>query len=229
VAAGDVDGDGRADVIVSVGAKGPPQVTVFSGADGSVLSSFLAFVDPNHADPGDPAYFTSAFQGGVDVAAGDMGGDGSADLIVSAGPGGGPHVKIFANGQPTAMTGSFFAYDPGFAGGVNVAVGDVDGDGAEEILTSPGRGAEANVKVFGGTDGSLRMSFLAYDAGFRGGVHLASGDYDGDGQYELFTVPAGGAASDVRRFGFADGQPVVATEDFFAFDQDFVGGAAVAA
>src|SRR5262249_45352768 len=68
-------------VLTAVGADsgGSPQVKVFD-AGGTQIASFLAFA------PG--------FQGGVRVAVGDVNGDGVPDLIVAAGPGGGPHVKI---------------------------------------------------------------------------------------------------------------------------------------
>jgi hypothetical protein len=227
VAAGDVNGDGIADIIVAAGPGGSSHIKIFNGADGSLLSSFLTFVDPNHTDPSEAAYFTSAFQGGVNVAAGDINHDGKDDLIVAAGPGAGPHVKVFASGQADAQIRSFFAYDPSFNGGVSVASGDVNGDGTDDILTAAGPGAEPAVKAFSGTDGSELASFLAYDAGFRGGIHVAGGDYDGDGHFDLFTVPMSGAASDVRRFTFTDAQPS-ATDDFFAFDQTFTGGASVA-
>jgi ELWxxDGT repeat protein len=228
VAAGDVNNDGHADVIVSVGADGPPQVKIFSGADGSLLGSFLVFPDSSHADPFDPAYFTSAFQGGVNVAAGDINADGKDDLIAAAGPGAEPHVKVFAGGQASDLIRSFEAYDSSFAGGVNVSAGDVNGDGTDDILTAPQSGAAPNVKAFSGAGGAQLASFYAYDPAFRGGVHLAGGDYDGDGQFDLFTAPGAGASSDVRRFTFDTGHAANTTEDFFAFDQAFLGGATVA-
>ena len=73
-------------------------------------------------------------------------------LATAAGPGGGPHVRTFrADGTPVA---SFFAYDAGFRGGVNVALGDLDGDLDDEIITGAGPGGGPHVRVFrsDGTD-----------------------------------------------------------------------------
>src|SRR5205085_5899723 len=68
--------------------------------------------------------FDARFRGGVSVAAGDLDGDGKAELITGAGPGGGPHVRIWKeiNGH-FQVVNEFFAFDPSFHGGVNVASG----------------------------------------------------------------------------------------------------------
>src|SRR5262249_25446415 len=64
---------------------------------------------------------------------------------------------------------SFFAYDPGFTGGVFVAGGDVDGRPGAELITGPGAGGGPHVRIFR-SDATELSSFFAYDLPFRGGV-----------------------------------------------------------
>src|SRR5207244_5549205 len=108
------------------------------GMDGTVLRSFFAY--------------DAGFSGGVSVAAGDVNGDGRADIITGAGAGGAPHVKAFS-GLDGSVLRSFFAYDAGFSGGVYVAAGDVNGDGRTDIVTGAGAGGMPHVKAFSGTNG----------------------------------------------------------------------------
>ena len=191
-ASGDVNGDGQADVIAGAGAGGAPQVSVFSGASSVQIRSFLAFAP--------------AFTGGVSVAAADVNGDGVADIIVGAGPGGGPQVKVF-DGKTGATLSAFFAYDAGFAGGVLVAGGDVNGDGVADVITSPATG-NSQIKVFDGKTGQTLGSFLAFSSGGVSGV--AAGDVNGDGRIDLIVVQGG----QVRVF---DGKTGVSIGQFAAF------------
>jgi hypothetical protein len=142
--------------------------------------------------------FGSSFKGGVRVAVGDVNRDGTPDVITAPGPGREPHVRIF-DGRTGAMIAEFLAYDPSFKGGVFLAVGDLDGDGSAEIVTGPGQGMKPQVRVFRGIDGQRVAKFFAFDAGFQGGVSVAVGDVDGDGQLDLVTGKASGAAA-VRIF-----------------------------
>jgi uncharacterized delta-60 repeat protein len=210
VAVGDVNGDGVPDIITAPGPGGGPEVKVFDGVTGKVLMDFMAF-DPN-------------FSGGVFVAAGDVNGDGHADIIAGADAGGGPEVQVFS-GADGKVVQSFFAYDPSFLGGVRVAAGDVTGSGTADIITAPGPGGGPNVKVFDG-NGNVLQSFFAYDPNFVGGVYVASADVNSDGHADIITGAGAGGGPNVKVFSGVDD---TALESFFAYDPNFHGGVRVGA
>jgi hypothetical protein len=129
------------DAVVAVG-TGPgvaPLVQVFDRATGATRFSFYAF--------------SPFFAGGVNVALGDLNGDGTADIVAAAGAGGGPHVRAFdgATGQEIR---SFFAYNSNYVGGVSLAVADVDGDGTADIVVGTGAGNAPHIRVFSGATGA---------------------------------------------------------------------------
>lgn len=183
--AADFTGDGAPDLLAGAGPGAGPHVKLIDGATGAELFSFFAFDE--------------AFLGGVNVATADIDGDGRLDLIVAAGPGAGPHVKVFS-GATGAELRSFFAFDPSFAGGVNVAGGDFDGDGFGDIIVGAGPGAGPHVKAFSGRTGSELASFFAYDQSFYGGVSVAAGDFDRDGRADIIVGAGPGAGPHVRVF-----------------------------
>src|SRR5205814_1435174 len=151
-------------------------------------------------------------------------GDGVLDIVTAAGPGGGPHVKVFdgATGFTIASPVSdFFAYDAPFRGGVYVAAGDVNGDGFPDVITGAGTGGGPHVKVFDGLTGAVIYSFFAYDAAFRGGVTVAAGDVDGDGHADIITGAGPGGGPHVEVFSGATGARI---RSFFAYSRSFTGG-----
>jgi hypothetical protein len=154
VAAGDINGDGRDDVIMSASANAAPRVIVRDGISGATLANFMAY--------------NPAFMGGVYVAGGDFDGDGRADIITGAGAGGGPHVRVFSGATLNELTG-FFAYNPAFGGGVRVGSTDFNADGRADIITAAGPGGGPHVRVFSGPGLTELTGFFAYP-GFTGGV-----------------------------------------------------------
>lgn len=174
VAAGDVNGDGFRDIIVSSGTGMVSNYTVFSGATN--FTSILATVSPY-----------GAFGGGVYVSAGDINGDGRADVVTGAGPGGGPHVRGFS-GLDNSLLVSFFAYASNFTGGVRVGTSDADSNGRVDILTANGPGTTTSVRVFAGATGAFRNEVLPYNL-FTGGAFTAGSKIASSGGSPLLAAP----------------------------------------
>src|SRR5262245_16035850 len=152
-------------------------------------------------------------------------GDGFPDIIIGAGPGAtGGHVKVF-DGTSGSLMSSFFAYGPAFRGGVFVAVGDLNGDGTDDIITGAGPGAGPHVKAFSGDTGALLNSFFAYAPSFRGGVRVAAGDVNGDGFDDIITGAGSGGNAHVKVFS---GDSGALLSSFLAYP-GFSGGVFVAA
>jgi hypothetical protein len=140
VAAGDVNGDGKDDLLA-----------MYNYPD----NSYGIFVFPGTASVGDGSsnpymtwqsqpYWNSLSE--VEFAAGDVNGDGRDDLVIGAEANG--HVKVFS-GVDNSELRSFFAF-PGFLGSARVAARDVNGDGAFDLVVGFGPGGNGLVRTFDG-------------------------------------------------------------------------------
>lgn len=193
VAMGDVTGDGVPDIIAGSGPKGGPRVRVFDGVTGTALGAPL----------GDFQAFQAPFKGGVFVAAGDVNGDGRADIVVGPdkGKGAGAHVKVFS-GLDGSTLQSFLVFSPKFTNGVRVAAMDFNADGLADIVAAPGKGAP-EVFVLDAANAGIPLptaigTFLAFSPKTKGGVRVATGDVNGDGVPDV-------VASSGRRVRVIDG------------------------
>jgi hypothetical protein len=140
VAMADVTGDGLADLLVAAGFGGGPRVAGFDArflttTRQKIFNDFFAFAP--------------TLRNGVYIAGGDMNGDGLAEVVVGAGPGGGPQVMAFSgagllNDQLVPLA-DFFAGDSANRGGVRVAVTDYDGDRRADIITGEATGPRLNI------------------------------------------------------------------------------------
>ena len=215
--------------VTGAGQGGGPAVNVYSGIDNSVLNTFFAF--------------ESSFTGGVQTAVADVNNDGISDVIVGAGPGGGPRVIVY-NGATNFTTTlfDFFAFSPSFTGGVDVAGGDFNADGFADIVVGAGPGGGPQVNIFDGQTGNVLTQFYAYDQSFRGGVTVAVGDVDGSSFNSVITGAGAGGGPNVRtfrnsRFFDIDAARILPgnqsismnqTSSFFAYETSYTGGVQVA-
>ena len=145
VTSADLGHDGKAEILVGSGEDSDPTVSVFR-QDGSSIGIFDVY--------------NKGYRGGVNVAACDIDGDDIAEIITGAAWNGGPHVQIYSNMGKEKYPG-FFAFNETMTSGVNVACGDVTGDGDTDIITGSGKGMKPLVRIFN-NKGALIKEFLAY-------------------------------------------------------------------
>lgn len=144
-------------IVTGAGAGGGPHVKVFkiTGGVPELLSEWMAY---------------GSFPGGVRVAIGSAQVPGKLNVVTGAGPGGGPHVRIFnIDGNPLYQ---FYAFGANFSGGVFVGIA-----GEARTVVGAGSGGGPHVKAYEyDADDSTYTevaSFFAYDAKFTGGVRVA--------------------------------------------------------
>jgi len=154
-------------------------------ADGTVLKTF--------------APYTESFKSGINISVGDLENDGTVEIVTGTENGGGPQVRVF-NHEGVLINPGFFAYAKDFRGGVNVTIGDLNGDNIKEIITGAGFNGGPHVRMFKKDGTLINPGFFAFDPLFRGGVNVASADVNGDGIDEVITAPGLGGTSTAKIF-----------------------------
>ena len=198
VAMGDVDDDGVYDLLVGAGKDHAPEVVVYSGESRNGKGAFateLARFRP----------FAAEARGGISVTAAQIDGTSADNIIVGSGPGIPSEVRVYSSKLPSSpgtapVLFSTFSPYAGDRSGVSLGSGFVDfATGRDSIVTAPGPGVPAEVKVFAfslmkpitGSSGHgaghtgvhaagpgqpvNTASFKPFGDAYRGGIALATG------------------------------------------------------
>ncbi len=199
--AGDVNGDGHADLIVgaprrSVGLLSNGEALVLSGADGSVLHTITG-------------HMQFGFTGSAVAGAGDVDGDLHDDFLVAtpyddAGGGTDAGTVMLYSGATGALIRAHHGDTAGAHFGAALHGGlDVNGDGrGDYVIGAPedwSNGTDAGIaRVYSGLDGAV-LSFALGATGERTGAAVALvGDLDGNGRSEAAFGSPGYAGGDGR-------------------------------
>jgi len=202
VSTGDLTGDGVAGIVITPDQGGGPRVTIIRGGNFTQVANFFGIDDPN-------------FRGGARAAMGDVNADGFADLVVSAGFGGGPRISIYdgaalAQGTRLNVIGDFFLFEEALRNGAYVAVGDVNGDGFADLIGGAGPGGAPRVLIldsqtllqqgsFAALNTPVFNSFLG-DINNRGGVRVAAKNLDNDRFTDILIGAGEGGGSRVEAY-----------------------------
>ena len=218
LACNDILGDNTDELVVATRNNGGPNVRVYDYTNDSF--SLVDYFFP----------FQAKFHGGVNISTGNIDGDEYFDIIVAPNNHGGPNVRVYEydseNGE-FDLLGWFMAYDESFRGQMNIAVGNIYGDEADEIVIAPKTEGGPNVRVYGydsNSELSLIDWFMAYDEDFRGGINLTTVNVDGADKDEIVIAPYRGAPN-VRSYQYdEDNEAFDLLDWFWGFPQAFAGG-----
>ncbi|MFM8435184.1 MAG: fibronectin type III domain-containing protein, partial [Planctomycetia bacterium] len=228
VAMGDVDGDGIPEVVAASGPGRVGEIRVFrQQVTGGATT--LQELEAYRTQPFGPRY-----TGGVEVAVGDVDGDGREDLVAAMSRGAGT-VSVFRSvnaADPIQNTAyrTFTPFGPTFDGGASVAVADVgtftggvlvsatDPDGRVEIVVGSGPGMRSTVRVYDiSAAPRVVTTILPFSAALQGGVMVAAGRFNADTIDDIVVSAGRGGRSEMRVFNGRVGQAAAALASSAAF------------
>ena len=133
--------------------------------------------------------FGTDYTGGYTFAIRDVKGRRNNELIIGTGEGHDPIVHVFTRHYEFKTAWNPFALN--VRGGVNVATGDLDGDGTDEIITGPGPGSKPVIRTWRGDGTAYAPEFRAYTSFGNPGIDVRTLDVDFDGKDDIVGMSSG--------------------------------------
>lgn len=153
-------------------------------------------------------------------------------VVIAPEDGGSPKIHL-ADPVTGKEVKQIIGYEGSFRGGIHAELGDVTGDGVQDLVFAPGGGGGPRIKVVDGSTGEVIADIMVYEETFRGGVDVAVGDVNNDGFEDVMTGTGKGGGPRIRVLdgkSITDGDAVTKVlYDFFPFEESFRGGVFVGA
>ena len=170
ITTGDMNGDGRAEIITAPRAGGGPNIRIYNLDTNNQLTLREWFMpyDEDH-------------RGGVTIVTGDFNSDGRAELVTAPLNQGNADVRVYqynaSNGRYSNLLGWLLAYDENFHYGINIAIQDLNKDSKAELVVVPRENGGPNLRIYNyrGSEFQTLNAFWAYEQSYQGGVNVALG------------------------------------------------------
>lgn len=184
LSSGDLNGDGQPDLVAVTPAAAAPQINSANNSGGiSILRQ-----DPAHAGRFLPSQWVQTGGAANDAAIMHLAGKSLADVAVADGRNGRALLLEQDPARPRAFLAPLSLLTGSDCGAEDVAVGDVNGDGRDDIVLAA---AKAVAVFYQNAGGGFDPVTLLGAGAQTSGVALA--DLDGNGQTDIVAVDAGDA------------------------------------
>ncbi len=193
---GDMNGDGSQEIVISKTNWQGTQILIYDEKWNLIKSFELEYTQP------------------IDMALGDLYNTKREKIIIGTPINQKPEVLIYdLSGK---LLHRFLVYDEKFKGGVSVAIGDVDGDYNQEIITAPANNGGPHIRIFD-RNGGLKSQFFAGNEEFRGGLNIDAGNLNKDRKEEIAVTPRNNSSPYVLIYDIS-GKLLFS---FLAYDENF--------
>ena len=215
VAGGDVTGDGIGDLLVGAGESGGPRVQVYAGSLNGVITS---------SPISDFFAYSTAFTGGVVVAAGDRTGDNTLEVITGPASNGGYNIKSFnvaGTGNNPTLIENFFAFnDFTSIGGLSIATAIFDANPLDDLVIGT-TNTQFGVILNQDYEGIQANPF----PGFTGAIRAGFADSSNSGVYQAVAAAGPGGGPVISAFSVDPINLTLSqTDSLFVLDPEFTGG-----